>query len=142
MIPELPMALKDYLTTKRTDIVGTSDPNSKLKFILDDFNPDTKVPAIMIREIGGGGGDNYLPTMTYAIVQVWVRAIDKDQAYLLMRKVDNELHRFGPALLTSDVYVFHIGRNTNPQSLPDPDTKYAQYFCVYDVVCRETTGGI
>ena len=134
------MALKTYLESKRTDIVGGSDIENKLHFILDEFDTDTGIPAIMVRETGGGGGNNYLPTFTTSTFQLWTRAKQPPQAKTLIRNVDVFLHRYGPALMTNDVYVWHIGRNTNPQRMDDPDTHFAQYFCLYDVVYREADG--
>jgi len=136
MIPDVALELMNYLESKRTDIVGKSDITGKLKFITRDFNPDTGTPAIMVRSAGGPGRHVDIQSMAISYVQVWARATKPDQANLLMRKIDNLLHRYGPEQMTDEMYVWHMAQNTDIQSMDDPDTKFAQYFCVYEIVYR------
>lgn len=141
MYPKILTSVRDYLLSKKTEIIGSSDYNDTFKIVLDMFNEDSGSPAVMIREYGGSG-DRDIPSMTYSNIQVWCRASTPEQAYLLMRKVDNQLHRFGPALMSDDLYVWHIGRNVNAQRLDDIDSKYCQYFTIYTLTCRETISGV
>ena len=138
-IPQIAEAIRDYLITNQVDIIGKS---GTVNVIIDEFNEDTPLPAVKIVENAGLGGDKDIPSMSYASVYIWTRAKDVEQARLLIRKIDKILHRYGPGLISEDVYIWSMLRNTNPQRLDDPDANLPQYFILYDVICRETIGGV
>ncbi len=139
IIPEISQGLKDYIETNETDIIGA---DGTLNVIIDEFNENTPVPAVKIVENAGLGGHPNIPSMSFSSVYIWTRSEKVEQAYLLIRKIDEKLHRFGPGLLSDNIYIWSMLRNTNPQRLDDPDANMPQYFILYDVICRATIGGV
>ena len=138
IIPEIAEGLKEYIETNQVDIIGAGET---LNVIIDGFNENSELPGVMITENAGLGGHPDIPSMSFGSVYIWTRSDSVEQAKLLSRKIDQKLHRFGPGILSSDIYVWSMLRNTNPQRLDDPDSNLAQYFILYDVVCRELIEG-
>ena len=128
-------ALRTYLLTDAVQDSLDGGSGTGVKVFLHSFNSDRgSVPntCIMIRDVGGQS-DAYME-LDKPFVQIWARSDDVDTAKTLIARLDDELHRFGPAALSDDVFCLTMLRNTGRQRLDDPDSQLVQYFITYNTI--------